>query len=466
MSANKSIEGSVAVSGDVSSGGDATVRGSVNVGHDMRVEGWLDAPRLKVVCKGIFSSKEKLEHAYPSPLPGWYAGVCVGEKTELWLAVRELDEYRGAVWKRSSGAFVAVVDDTRYKEMVSELASLRKQIENGLGGMDELKNGVSAAKGAAESAQRAADTAKKSADTAAGAAATAMPRTLDIGLLDTMGAADARAMRELCMSSALHTRYAVVNGSGPYIVGTLDVFSDNMRHMLTQVFETHHTLNDDGSLDVTGHRDERLYRYFRSFNFSAATLDVEKNTWTAWKECVPHTLTDWFNEAYGMAVEPVFNVSIKPESDRVLMPIYKAPIVHLEEGGETLNEVIPAATVENAGVMSAMDKVRLDATFNSVMKCMNPIDTITEPGFYRTQEGDVLVVSKSGAQGNETMTKWTVTQTKFAHDGIKTRSVEITRKDLILSKGIWSEWENNIASLKTEISNIKEGLKKFGFYIE
>ncbi len=464
MSANKSIEGSVAVSGDVSSGGDATVRGSVNVGHDLRVEGWLDAPRMKVVCKGIFSSKEKLEHAYPSPLPGWYAGVCVGEKTELWLAVRELDEYRGAVWKRSSGAFVAVVDDTRYKEMVSELASLRKQIENGLSGMDELKNGVSAAKGAAESAQRTADAAKNTADTAAGAAAAAMPRTLDIGLLDTMGAADVQAMKLLIRSSASHTRYAVVKDS--YIVGTLDVFSDYSRHVLTQVLETHHTLADDGSLDTSSHRDNLIYRYYRSFNFGAPMLDVPKESWTAWTECVPHTLTDWFNEAYGMAVEPVFNVSIKPESDRVLVPIYKAPILHLEEGGETLNEVIPAATVEKAGVMSAADKAHLDATFNSVMKCMDPIDAITEPGFYRTQEGDVLVVSKSGAQGNETMTKWTVTQTKFAHDGIKTRSVEITRRDLILSKGIWSEWEDHIASLETEISNIKEGLKKFGFYIE
>lgn len=642
----RQIDGDVAVSRNVVTGGDATVRGSVNVGHDLRVEGWLDAPRMKVVCKGIFSSKEKLEHAYPSPLPGWYAGVCVGEKTELWLAVRELDEYRGAVWKRSSGAFVAVVDDTRYKEMVAEVEALRKEVSDGLGGLDSLRSGVNSARMEAAAAKTAAESAQRSATAAQGAAAEAMPRTLDIGSLDSMGVADVQAMKQLVSvrSGVMHTRYAVVNGG--YVVGTLDVFSDNSRCSLTQVLETHHTLADDGSLDVTAHRDDKLFRYFRSFNFSAYNLDAEKNTWSAWKECVPEGVVrlgedgklpagvmpgvravlgfggtvsgvtvlngssvaegqvvydterrrllwcvgsggitasggglgtyycNWGNsteygEGDGLGVVPkegvlyvdyvenllyrwdgeelvalgsrmalgegeadaypgnlgAQNAEGLAEVREVVKEIYgtvmscELPIDTLTAPGyyrltngvvlavsKSANEVvnpttakwtvtqtmfaydgvymrsvevvksgrdvsvgewsewvnlldkIPLASASENGLMSARDKSALDATFNSVMNCMNPIDTITDPGFYRTQYGDVLVVSKSPANGNQEETSWTVVQTLFSFVGIKTRSVEIVRRNLTLSKGDWTEWENRDEWIDRKMQRMREDI--------
>lgn len=287
----RQIDGDVAVGRDVAAGGDVSVRGSVLVGHDLRVEGWLDALHVKTACKGIFSSQAKLEHAYPAPQPGWYAGVCVGEKTELWLAVRELDECRGAVWKRSSGAFVAVVDDTRYKEMVAEVERLRDEATAASGAATAAQSAAEAAQRTAQGAQAAAASAQVAASAAASAASAATPRTIEIGELDTMGVADVQAMKQLVSSRSgvMHTRYAVMNGVGgaSYVAGTLDVFSDNSRHVLTQVLETHHTLAADGSLNAQEHRDEMIFRYWRSFNFSAANLDVEANAWTAWRELVP-----------------------------------------------------------------------------------------------------------------------------------------------------------------------------------
>lgn len=125
------------------------------------------------------------------------------------------------------------------------------------------------------------------------------------------------------------------------------------------------------------------------------------------------------------------------------MPIYKAPILHLEEGGETLNEVIPAATVDNAGVMTANDKSRLDHLFDSVGSCNLPIDTITEPGYYRLTNGVVLAVSKSANEAlNPTTAKWTVTQTMFAFDGIQSRSVEVVKSGKDVTKSDWTEWKS------------------------
>lgn len=72
-------------------------------------------------------------------------------------------------------------------------------------------------------------------------------------------------------------------------------------------------------------------------------------------------------------------------------------------------------------------------------------------------------MSKSGAQGNPAETWWTVTQTLFAHDGIKRRSVVVTRIDIGYSMGTWSAWVNidervtrKIEQLREDVDSLKE----------
>lgn len=71
----KQIDGDVAVSRNVSAGGNATVRGTATVGHNLKVEGWLDAPNVKGPNKGLFATGDKLNEAYPQPEEGWWALV-------------------------------------------------------------------------------------------------------------------------------------------------------------------------------------------------------------------------------------------------------------------------------------------------------------------------------------------------------------------------------------------------------
>lgn len=131
------------------------------------------------------------------------------------------------------------------------------------------------------------------------AADEAMPRMIDIGGLDTMGTeggveALKDFLRTLTYNGPAHTRWAVTTGSGrsSYLVGTLDVFSDQSRHVLTQIFETHHTFTD-GVINTGEHTDGAIRRYFRSFNISAPSgFSVAAGEWTPWQECEPESVDE------------------------------------------------------------------------------------------------------------------------------------------------------------------------------
>ena len=48
------IDGDVSVGRNVAIGGKADIAGSVHVGHNLKVDGWLEAPNSKGANKGIF----------------------------------------------------------------------------------------------------------------------------------------------------------------------------------------------------------------------------------------------------------------------------------------------------------------------------------------------------------------------------------------------------------------------------
>lgn len=69
------IAGDVAVSRHVTTGGNANIQGSARIGHNLKVEGWLDAPNIKGPNKGVFLNEDQLKEAYPMPRKGWWALV-------------------------------------------------------------------------------------------------------------------------------------------------------------------------------------------------------------------------------------------------------------------------------------------------------------------------------------------------------------------------------------------------------
>lgn len=71
-------------------------------------------------------------------------------------------------------------------------------------------------------------------------------------------------------------RYVVTqNGKN---AGVLSCFSDNMGHMLTQVFTTHYML----PFSQNSHSDEKIFTYFRSYHISGGTSTIPTGTWGEW----------------------------------------------------------------------------------------------------------------------------------------------------------------------------------------
>lgn len=69
------IDGDISVGRNVSMGGKATVQGNMRVGHDLKVEGWLDAPNVKSPNKGVFSNGTNLSSVIKNPVRGNWAVI-------------------------------------------------------------------------------------------------------------------------------------------------------------------------------------------------------------------------------------------------------------------------------------------------------------------------------------------------------------------------------------------------------
>lgn len=80
------IDGDVSVGRNVSMGGKARIAGSVTIGHNLKVNGWIDAPNVKNTNKGLFTALEKLETAFPTPKDGWFAGVGTSTPFSAYVA--------------------------------------------------------------------------------------------------------------------------------------------------------------------------------------------------------------------------------------------------------------------------------------------------------------------------------------------------------------------------------------------
>ena len=125
----KQIDGDVAVGRNVSMGGSGTVRGSMTVGHNLTVEGWLEAKNIKGPNKGLFKTAAQLREAYPNPHEGWWALVTVEGSAS--------SDHLGQLFVADGGTWVAqvdssgnpllkgnpTVDSTEYMEAVEEMTA-------------------------------------------------------------------------------------------------------------------------------------------------------------------------------------------------------------------------------------------------------------------------------------------------------------------------------------------------------
>lgn len=278
MDKNVNIERDVTVGNNATIGGRVLVQADMRVKHNVRVDGWLDAPNIKGAGKGLFADEATLNSKYPNPEDGWWAIVGNTLPGEIFVA-------KDGAWVDTGNKGGEPTVDSEYLD--SSVETLKKQVE-ALNETDEvLNNKIGDEATARTEADTAEATARKEADTAEATARaeadTALQNQLDSLIYPTISIGELDTLTSL--PDTKHSRYvATYKRSGTTrVAGILDVFGDGWGHVTTQVLTSHCTLGDDGKLDTSGdsHTDNYVTQYYRSYSHGAPSID--KDTWTDWK---------------------------------------------------------------------------------------------------------------------------------------------------------------------------------------
>ena len=286
------IEGDASVGRHLITGGDVTIQGNALVKKNLRVEGWLDARNIKTVNKGLFSTEGFLLASYPAPRVGWFAGVLattedirnLGLTTEKDKALFRMYIGHNGKWHSIDKLYEIVVDNVI--DYSGDIDKLKEQIEN-------LKTSP-------------------------------LPTSISLEELDTMGTDGSReALLALVRRSGDNMPVCVYSVmQGRYLVGSLFLFSDSMGHVLTQMLESH-CVFEDGILNTSSHTDAKITRYFRSYNLSSPSLEVERDSWTPWMPCVADS---------SAGDDP--SISPSPAEDAAILPLIPCGFERIADAGD------------------------------------------------------------------------------------------------------------------------------------
>lgn len=291
-----SYPGDLSAGRNLTCGGDLSVRGNAVVNSNLRVSGWLEARNVKCANKGVFGSEQELKESYARPRPGWWALVA-GEvdssgavqswvlyvsKANKWIALGET-------------GFDITIDNSIYDTLVTELRDSLDSLEGDVSELNREMEGFGTSLDSVKKQLSEESEAREDGDNALSVRIDGIvsSKVIDITEIDTLPASKDDAIA--WAKDASRVRYAVtspnVSGKVRLTVGVLDVFSDNMGHVLTEVLTTHYAFNNDGELDFSVHSDDKIYVYYRSYGISNSNISPEGG-WSAWKKYVPEEFTE------------------------------------------------------------------------------------------------------------------------------------------------------------------------------
>ena len=114
--------------------------------------------------------------------------------------------------------------------------------------------------------------------------------------------------------------YAVTStstGHGSRNIGVLLLFSDDMKHVTTQVLTTH-CYYDSNKKTFNGHMDNAIYQYSRIYNNSAAHGLSGVGTWSEWSSFIDANMASIISimgKSVTEAREELKNITALPDSD-------------------------------------------------------------------------------------------------------------------------------------------------------
>ena len=81
------------------------------------------------------------------------------------------------------------------------------------------------------------------------------------------------------------------DGTVNVFIGILEILSDDMSHLITQILTTHYTYDTNTKqFNFNSHDDTKINQCYRSYNISATHLTNERNTWSDWNPFIDATI--------------------------------------------------------------------------------------------------------------------------------------------------------------------------------
>lgn len=81
------------------------------------------------------------------------------------------------------------------------------------------------------------------------------------------------------------------NGTVNVFIGILEILSDDMSHLVTQILTTHYDYDTNTKqFNFNSHNDTQINQCYRSYNINAAHLTNAKGTWSDWNPFVDATI--------------------------------------------------------------------------------------------------------------------------------------------------------------------------------
>lgn len=131
------LDGDVSIGRNLAIGGNETIQGNSHIKGRLVVDGWLIAQNVIGPSKGLFTTLEALQTAYPNPKDGWYAYVG--------------DSLPAAIYVASNGSWTATGGTggtealilTELEEMIEQEAQTREDADNSiLDSIDEISKEI------------------------------------------------------------------------------------------------------------------------------------------------------------------------------------------------------------------------------------------------------------------------------------------------------------------------------------
>lgn len=281
---NNDIQGSLSVSQGTTIGGNLAVRGTSTFDHNVKIKGWIDAKNIKGPLKGLFKSEDELKLAYPEPQPGWFALI----GNTLPAEVYRVENGEWADTGQQGGGIFLSLDgmEEDINNAQNDILELQTLVSDGVlvAGSVVISSDATTAtmtyrlKKRDDSTKDYTVTVPIASESSAGMMSAADKKMITTTINLTDLDFDLSMIGKI-ISGSNSCKFVVMRNSKN--VGILECFSDDMMHMLTQVFTTHYIAPFSGG--ALTHSDNKIYQYFRSYHLSGGTSTIPSRTWGEWK---------------------------------------------------------------------------------------------------------------------------------------------------------------------------------------